>query len=244
LSDALIDHVLSNVRDMVLAVNGRDMAWALNSHNRTSVSSPLTLRRLPWVTFSILGASCICQYFGLTGLVIPSWFGDERLTALLFILHPIMHSGWAHLEKNLAYGLVAGTLIESWMMVRCRTRLSLFGVCYGASLLAAFMKWEYVGPKHQLVIGLSGMISAAIAVLLVYCGLFRHHIQLAGVGWLAPLGMVFLSCFLLEPFYNAIFVPFEPSDTVNFHVMAFFTGASLGGLLLWRSRASILQRRS
>lgn len=208
------------------------------------MSSVLTLRPLPWVTFSIIAVSCIWQYFGLTALAIPSWLGDERLTALLFILHPIMHSGWAHLEKNLAYGFVAGTLIESWTMVRCRTRLSLFGVCYGASLLAAFMKWEYVGPNHQLVIGLSGMISAAIAVLLIYCGLFRRQVRLAGVGWLVPLGMVFLSWFLLEPFYNAIFVPFKQTDTVNFHMIAFFAGAGFAALLLPRSRANIPRQRN
>lgn len=220
------------------------MAWALSSHSRTTVSSVLTLRRLPWVTFSIIGVSCIWQYFGLTALTFPFWYIDVRLTALFMLLHPIMHTNLSHLAKNIVFGLVAGVLLESWTMVRCRTRLGLLAVCYASSLLAALIKLEYVGPNHQLAIGLSGMISAGIAVLLVYCGLFRHHIQLAGVGWLVPLGMVFLSWFLLEPFYNAIFVPFEPSDTVNFHVMAFFAGAFIGGLLLKQSRANIPRQRN
>jgi hypothetical protein len=106
------------------------------------------------------------------------------------------------------------------------------------------MKWQYVGPNLQLVIGLSGMISAAIMVLLIYYCLFRHQIQLQGLGWIGPLGIGFLSWFLIEPFYNALFVPFQASDSVNFHLMAFFAAFLPAGLLLARSRSSILQRKS
>jgi len=180
----------------------------------------------------------------MTALAFPLWFGEAGVTGLYILLHPIIHHNWApHLASNIVFALVAGTLIESWTMVTCRTRLGLLGVCYASSLVADFMKWKYIGPDLALVIGLSGMVSAAIGVLVIYYYLFRHQIRLDGVGWLAPLGIGFLSWFLIVPFYNAIFVPFQPSDSVNFHLIAFFVACFPAYLLLRRSRANITGRK-
>jgi len=181
----------------------------------------------------------------MTTLAFPLWFGSAGVIAVEILLHPITHINWApHLAANIVFALVAGTLIESWMMVRCRTRLSLLAVCYGSSLVADFMKWKYVGPNLGPVVGLSGMISAAIAALLIYYYLFHHQIQLDGIGWLGPLGVGFVSWLLILPFYNLIFVPFRPDDSVNFHLIAFFVAAVPAYLLLRQSRANTLRQRN
>jgi hypothetical protein len=192
--------------------------------------------------------SCIRQYYLVNPAVhvIQPWLGVTGYYVLEILVHPITHNNWVpHLATNALFGLIAGTLIESWMTVRCRTRLGILGLCYGSSVVADYMKWQYIGPTLNVVVGLSGMISAAIAVLLIYYVLFRHQIRLDRFGWLAPLGIGFLVwSFLIAPLYNLFFVPFQPDDSVNFHLTAFVVTAVPAYLLLRRSRASIIQQRS
>jgi membrane associated rhomboid family serine protease len=190
------------------------------------------------VTIGLLATSWGIQY--------QAWSGGELAFAtpyggldLVLFLHPLIHNNWAHLASNTVFGFMAGILIESWMMIRCRSRWEILGLCYASSLVAAYLKWKYVGPSLAMTVGLSGMISAAITTILVYYWLFHGRIRLYGVGALAPLGIGLLLWFLVEPFYDVIYGAIQLSDTLNFHLIAFFVPLLPAFLLLRRSRRDV-----
>lgn len=199
--------------------------------------------RPPYVTIGLLATSWGIQYQAWSGgaLAFPTPY--RGLDPVLF-LHPLIHNNWAHLISNTVFGFMAGTLIESWMMIRCRNRWEILGLCYASSLAAAYLKWKYVGANLAMTVGLSGMISAAIMTILVYYWLFHGRIRLDGVGALAPLGIGFLLWFLVEPLYNVIYAPIQLSDTLNFHLIAFFVPLLPALLLLRRSLRDTIQQKT
>jgi membrane associated rhomboid family serine protease len=195
------------------------------------------------VTIGLLATSWGIQYLAWSGgaLAFPATYGG--LDPLLF-LHPLIHNNWAHLISNTVFGFMAGILVESWMMIRCRYRWGILGLCYASSLAAAYLKLKYIGPNLAMTVGLSGMISAAIATILVYYWLFHGRIRLNGVSALAPLGIGLLLWFLVEPFYSLINGPIQLSDTLNFHLIAFFVPLLPAFLLLRRSLRDAIQQRT
>lgn len=120
-----------------------------------------TLRRVPWVTFGIMGLCALAFLFlertaGLWGLV------PAHLTVLPLFTHMFMHAGWLHLLGNLFILYLAGPYLED---VWGRT---LFTAFYLTSGLGAALVFVVRYPELQTpLVGASGAIAGVMGGFLV-----------------------------------------------------------------------------
>jgi CDP-diglyceride synthetase len=161
---------------------------------------------------------------------------------LQFIFHPVLQLSLEHLVFNTVLGLAAFTLLEKWTVLMSKNQRRIaFIMCYLASLVAVFIKWKYYGPDLRLVLGLSGMISAAAALLLTYYAFFRKQIRYKGPSVLAPFAIGILFWWVIDPLFEWVFVtrtwlPTELGNTSLFHFLAFLIALVLGSLLMLLAR--------
>lgn len=194
------------------------------------------VKKFPWVTVTLVVASWV--FYFLVGRYEYSWIWGWEIDVLMvrFVFHPVLHSNSGHLLGNTVF-LLAGGLIESWMMFTRKIRWGILFLCYLISLDISLLGWIALTPTHRPPVGLSGMISAALAFLLVYCWMFRRRIRFRGWNGLALVGTLLLLASLVWNTVNIVTGVFaglydpEYLYQILYHLLAFPQGLALGFLL-------------
>jgi hypothetical protein len=152
------------------------------------------------------------------------------------LLHPVILTRGYEFVSDVLLLLVAGTLIESWMIVSHRWRLTILALCYFVSLASITVE-KYFLPQNQMPpLGPSRLISAALAFILIYYILFRKHIRFDWLGAFAPIGVGLLIWPLIDEFLR-----WFPREIyyATYQLPAFSFGLLLGYSLLKRLREDI-----
>jgi hypothetical protein len=209
------------------------------------------VKNFPWVTTVLLVASWVLYSLTRGFFTVPVWIGKFGFQALLFFFHPVLHLTLGHLVFDSILGLCAFLLLEKGTkLINRNQRGTIFVLCYLASLAAVFIKWRYVGPTLNLVLGLSGMISAATAFLFFYYLFFRREHSFVGPSGFAPfvIGILFWSVFGLLINWATVTLTWTwqtLGDTELFHLLAFGIASGLAfPLMLLIHRQAVRQERS
>ena len=191
----------------------------------------VSLKNLPCATIILVVSTFVLTYcVWASGVVLPLPISRYDFVDLL---HPLfLHQGYDILSETLLL-LVAGTLIESWMMISRKWRIGILGLCYFVSLASITVE-KYFLPQNQMpFLGPSRLISAALAFILIYYILFRKHIRFDWLGMFAPIGAGLLIWPLIDTFLRwfpqAIYLS-------TYQLPAFSFGLCLGYPLLKRLR--------
>src|SRR4029453_4539134 len=117
------------------------------------------VRRLPWVTFSLI-AACAFVFLFTDSQTAFQRFGlvPSALNAHSFVTHMFMHAGWFHLFGNLIMLMLAGPAIED------RFGRPMFAAFYGISgvFAAAFYAALASDPSIPMV-GAAGAMAGGCA---------------------------------------------------------------------------------
>jgi len=210
----------------------------------------LSPRRWPYLTVTILVVTVIAQ---IENAVIPLYSLSRSSTGgliLALFLHPFVHhmDPW-HLWGDLVLGfLVMGILIESWVALSWKYRYAMYGLAYVSSLVACVLTWQWIGFTHNIIIGLSGIISGGFGVLVLYCWIVRKSLRVDRRDAPALIALGYLLSFLVSSVVNAFTHMQDPgaADSAIYHVLAFFCGFYLGRWLFRdpKVRNTLLQTRS
>lgn len=185
----------------------------------------MDLRRFPWVSL-FLGLASVVFYF-LAPNSLQDWLrADGTGQIIRWIFHPIIHNSLWHLIGNVIFGWpLVGTLVESWMMFSRRVRLAFLLYCYLVSLIISLIMWKAI--VQVPLVGLSGMISAGLGLLLAYYFLFFNRISFHGLNAFAPVCIGFALGFLVLSTLQVIASPSEQIYPVTYHGIAFLASLVL-----------------
>ena len=196
----------------------------------------------PRVSFALFAASYVFLFLAGQYVTIWDWlFGSPTGLAVLLLLHPIIHGDLNHLLDNASF-LIAGPLVESWMIFTRRTRYGILLLCYLVSLDVSFFGWVAISPTHRPPYGLSSMISSALAFALVYLWMFRWRIRFRGWNALAFLGISVLLVTFVWTTLNAVVGVLNTQLSIDYlypvayHVAAFVQSLPFGCLLFRQLR--------
>jgi hypothetical protein len=149
------------------------------------------------------------------------------------LLHPVILTQGYEFLSNALLLLVAGTLIESWMIISRKWRMGILGLCYFVSLTSITAERYFLGPNQGPFQGPARFISAGLAFILIYYILFRKHIRFDSLSMFAPIGVGLLIWSLID-----LFLRWFPQEVyfVTYQLPAFSFGLLLGYPLLKRLR--------
>jgi len=190
------------------------------------------MRNLPYVTIILVGTIYVLTYHVWAGraIVLPLPVGRYDFVDLL---HPVILTQGYDFLSNALLLLVAGTLIESWMIISRKWRLRILGLCYFASLASITVEKYFLAPNQGPFVGPSRLISAGLGFILIYYVLFRKHIHFNSLGVFAPIGVGLLIWPLIDEFLH-----WFPREIyyATFQLPALSFGLFLGYPLLERLR--------
>lgn len=200
----------------------------------------------PRVSFALFVSSCVFYLLAEQYPTIWAWpSGSFTGLTVLFFLHPIIHASWGHLLGNAPF-LIAGPLIESWMIFSRNTRYGILSLCHLVSLDISFLGWVAMTSTHRPAYGLSTMISSALAFAIVYCWIFRRQIRFKGWNLLAFAIGILLMIIVWNTLYAVTgflsgYLSVDYPYPVFYHWFAFVQALVLGLVLLPRFRKGIAQ---
>jgi membrane associated rhomboid family serine protease len=208
------------------------------------------IKKFPYVTVTLVAASYAFYFLAGRYLSTWEWFSETQARLMVrFVFHPILHTSWDHLRGN-TFFLVAGGLVESWMFFTRKIRWCILFLCYLVSLDVTYLGWVALTPSHVPPVGLSSMISSALAFLLVYCWMFRRRIRFRGWNLLALAGTLLLLVTLVWNTLNIVTGVFaglydpEYLYPILYHLFAFGQGMVVGVLLFHKVREDTDQQKS
>jgi hypothetical protein len=149
------------------------------------------VKKFPYFTVTLVAASY--AFYFLVGRYENSWIWGWETQVLIvrLVFSPTLHGDWFHLFGDTVF-LIAGTLVESWMILSRRIRYGILLACYLISVEVSYLGWAALTPTHRPPVGLSGMIAAALGFALAYCVVFRKHIRFGGWNLLPVASIVLL----------------------------------------------------
>lgn len=204
-----------------------------------------SVRKLPLVTIGLLIISYVVTYSTDFARSLPHWVGNQD-TVLLF-LHPFFHVSTGHIVFDTVLWLVAGTLAERWITFTRNKQIMMF-ITFYLSSLAAYGLANYIKPYPVEVLGLSGLISAAIPFLLFYLWFFQEEISTKKLTIAASFGVGMLFWFIIGPILNwtlSTNLSFGKLDNTSlFHSLTFICSLFPAFLLLRKQHRDRLQWQS
>jgi len=160
---------------------------------------------MPYITIALLLISFGFHPYAQS--CVAKWFPSQNGRIIMLFLHPIIHTRAEHLLYNMIYGLgIVGVLVESWMtLLSRRVRYGILLICYLVSLGGSAFNW-LTNPAlgGHPAIGSSGIIFSALPFTILYYLWFSDRIEFTRLSRLAPLGIGFVSAFLIAPFVFGI----------------------------------------
>jgi len=165
------------------------------------------VKNLPYVTIVILVVAYIISDLGFIALPLSFAGYDPWM-----LVHPFLHINKMQLFENGVMFFMVGALIESWMILRHRYRYLILVLCYFSILVAANVRTMLSGQSSSFGVitlelaGLSGMVSAGLAFLLVYSMLYRKRVRFDGVSAFVPVGILLFLGFTPLLYSPAIYV--------------------------------------
>jgi hypothetical protein len=150
----------------------------------------VSLKNLPYATIAFSVSIYVLTYHVWAGRAIglPLTIGGYDPIVLL---HPVLvsvFSGYDFISSILPL-LIAGTLIESWMIISHKWRFGILGLCYFVSLASITVERYFLRPHEGIILGPSRLVSAGLGFIMIYYVLFRKRIRLHGLGMFAPIGI-------------------------------------------------------
>jgi hypothetical protein len=205
---------------------------ARTNRNASGWGVLFSLKNLPYATLTLSASIYILTYHVWAGRVIALPLPVGRYD-FVDLLHPVILSQGYDFLSNILLLLVAGTLIESWMIISRKWRLRILGLCYFASLASIAVEKYFLPPNQGVVLGPSRLISAGLGFILIYYILFRRDIRFNSLGVFAPIGVGLLIWPLVD-----IFLRWFPQAIyfATYQLPAFSFGLFLGYPLLTRLR--------
>jgi membrane associated rhomboid family serine protease len=203
------------------------------------------VKKFPYVTVTLVAASY--AFYFLAGQYLTTWgfLSTDTGLVLRLLLHPILHGDLFQLLGNTVF-LLAGGLVESWMMFRRKIRYAMLILCYLVSLDVDYLGWVALTPGHVPPVGLSGMIFAALALGLIYCVVFRTYLRFRGRNLLALASIVLLLVLHVVNTVGNLAGEYgsEYLYPAEYHVLVFFQAMILGYLLFRRLRREATAQRN
>jgi hypothetical protein len=194
----------------------------------------VSLKNLPYATIALSASIYVLTYYVWAGKVIqlPPTIGGYDSVVLLHPVLVVVSSGYDFISSILPL-LIAGTLIESWMMISHKWRWGILGLCYFVSLASTTAERYFFRLNQSIILGPSRLVSGATGFILIYYILFCKRIRFDSLSIFAPVGIGLLIWPLID-----VFLRWFPRAIyfALYQLPSFFFGLLLGYTLLRRLR--------